>query len=73
MSFRRRTAKAYRAPKRNSERIIRCDNGTINYGNQNSFLTYTATKACVIKSIRLDFGLRTVSVPGEKQLHMHLS
>ena len=43
-------------PKRNAERHVRAGESLITGGTQQTAFTYTATDACVIKSIKLDIG-----------------
>ena len=61
--FTRRFRRAvYARQKRNVERIIRSGSAGIANGSQQAVYTYTATKACVAKNIKLDIGaLETLS------------
>ena len=63
MSSTRRFRRAvYARRKRNSERIIRSGYATVGANEQSAVYTYTATKACVAKNIKLDIGaLETLS------------
>ena len=57
--FSRRFRRAvYARQKRNVERIIRSGNANMSTGTQSAVFTYTATKACVAKSIKLDIGAK---------------
>ena len=49
-------------PKRNAERHVRAGVSTIGSGTQQTAYTYTASQACVVKSIKLDFGITSGSV-----------
>ena len=54
--YRRFRRAVYARRKRNSERIIRSGAATIGVASQSAVYTYTATKACVAKNIKLDIG-----------------
>ena len=55
--FSRRFRRAvYARQKRNVERIIRSGSANMSAGTQSAVFTYTATKACVAKNIKLDIG-----------------
>ena len=55
--FSRRFRRAvYARQKRNVERIIRSGSANMSATTQSAVFTYTATKACVAKNIKLDFG-----------------
>ena len=57
--FSRRFRRAvYARQKRNVERIIRSGSANMSAGTQSAVFTYTATKACVAKNIKLDIGAK---------------
>ena len=57
--FSRRFRRAvYARRKRNAERIIRSGVAAVGVGVQSAVYTYTATKACVAKHIKLDIGAK---------------
>ena len=59
--FTRRFRRAvYARQKRNAERIIRSGVAAVGVGVQSAVYTYTATKACVAKNIKLDIGATEV-------------
>ena len=57
--FSRRFRRAvYARQKRNVERIIRSGSANMSAATQSAVFTYTATKACVAKNIKLDIGAK---------------
>ena len=50
---RRRFTRRYLKAKRNSERVIRGGNSVLPANTQQVAYTFTATEACVVKTIRL--------------------
>ena len=58
---RRYNGRRYRVvrPKRNAERHIRAGSSVIARNTQQTAYTYTATQACVVRSIKLDTGVTT--------------
>ena len=55
-SFRRRSARYVSRPKRNAERVVRAGVSTVAPDTQQTAYTYTASEACVARSIKLDIG-----------------
>ena len=59
-------------PKRNAERIVRGGASIIASGTQQIAYTYTATEACVVKSIKLDTGVTTGEPSGVPYVLVHV-
>ncbi len=54
--FRRRSTRGYLGAKRNADRKLPCGVSNVAANDQQVAYTYTATQACVVKSIKLDIG-----------------
>ena len=59
-------------PKRNAERVVRGGTSVIPGGTQVVAYTYTATEACVVKSIKLDTGVTIGDPSGVPYVLVHV-
>ena len=59
MSRRYNVRRYFRRAKRNAERHVRGGSANVVGGTQQIAYTYEATQACVVKSVKLDIGIRS--------------
>ena len=71
--FRSRRSRRYVSrPKRNAERVVRAGSSAIPASSQVVAYTYTATDACVVKSIKLDTGVTVGTPSGVPYVMVHV-